>query len=156
MTSLQRDAESAGPGARATYIAPGARFEGEITGGTDVVVEGEVKGRVAPDSDVVVGEKGMVNGEISARTVRIHGRVIGNVRGRERLELMGTCSVEGDVAAPRMAIADGAFFKGNVEMVGAIPEPVAAAASASPAAAKAPPLVQNKPPAAPGPKPAGS
>ena len=104
------------PSDRATYIAAGTQFKGEITGKTELIVDGTVIGRVKLEDNVVVGTNGVVDGEIVAQAVKVGGKVIGNVRGLEVLELLPSGSIEGDVAAPRVVIADGAFFKGQVEM----------------------------------------
>lgn len=99
-------------------IAGGTRITGEISGTTELLIEGEVDGRVRLDGRVVVGEAGGVKGEIQARSVLVAGRVEGPVRGSERVEVGSTGRLEGDIAAPRVTIAEGAFFKGKVEMGG--------------------------------------
>ena len=110
---------SAGPSRRrVTHIAPGSRLQGEVTGPTELLIEGEVEGEVRVDSQVVIGAEGLVRGPISAQTVRVSGRVVGNVQATERVEIAPAGSVEGDIAAPRVVIAEGAFFKGRVEMKG--------------------------------------
>lgn len=109
---------------RTTLIASGAKLIGEISGDTDVMIEGTVEGKVHPAQDVIVGEKGVVRGEIDAQSVRIAGKVMGNVRGKKSVEILATGSLEGDVSSPSMVIGDGAFFKGRVEMTGGRqPEP---------------------------------
>ena len=114
-----REPSARGDGrARVTLIAAGTRVTGEITGATEVHVEGEVDGDVHVDGTVVVGAEGRVKGEIGARTVRVAGKVAGNLRGSERVEVLPSGSAEGDIAAPRVVIAEGAFFKGKVEMSG--------------------------------------
>jgi len=105
-----------------THVAEGSRLKGEIGGSTEVLIDGSVDGRVKVGSQVEVGAKGEVKGEIEAKLVRVGGKVVGNVRGQERVEILDSGHVEGDVAAPRVIIADGAFFKGNVEMGGQNPE----------------------------------
>ncbi len=107
---------SSGEVGGATRIAPGARFEGKITGSVDLVVDGEVIGEIAVSAVVVVGTEGRVTGPISARVVRVAGKVAGDLRGAERVEIAATANLEGDIAAPRVTIAEGAFFKGRVEM----------------------------------------
>ncbi len=99
-----------------TRIAPGARFEGKITGAVDLVVDGEVIGEIAVSAVVRIGREGSVTGPISARVVSVAGRVAGDLRGAERVEIAATANLEGDIAAPRVTIAEGAFFKGRVEM----------------------------------------
>lgn len=114
-------APSTTPGARAqavTRIAEGTRITGEISGSTELLIEGEVDGRIRLDGRVVVGKAGGVRGEITGRSVLIAGRVEGDVKGSERVEVGGTGRLDGDIAAPRVTIAEGAFFKGQVEMRG--------------------------------------
>ena len=101
-----------------TLIAPGSRIKGEVTGASELLVEGEVEGEVRIDSVVVVGAEGTVRGPIVAQTVRIMGRVIGSVHAADRVEVAASGRLEGDIAAPRIVIAEGAFFKGRVEMSG--------------------------------------
>jgi cytoskeletal protein CcmA (bactofilin family) len=119
---------AAGP-AGTTHIAPGAKITGEVNGTSDLVVDGELEGQVRLESNVTVGAEGKVHGDIVAKSVRIGGRVVGNVQGHEKVEILPSGRLEGDVAAPRVVLAEGAFFKGKVEMTGK------GAAGASPGAA---------------------
>lgn len=104
---------------RITHVAPGSRIQGQISGPTELLIEGEVEGEVRVDSTVMIGAEGVVQGPVIAQVVRIGGRVFGNVTASERIEVAPSGSLEGDVAAPRVIIAEGAFFKGRVEMTGA-------------------------------------
>lgn len=101
-----------------TQIGRGGRVKGEISGPISVVVEGEFEGVLSPDQDVRIGKAGIVVGEIHARVITVGGKVRGDVKARERVEILPTGSLEGDITAPQMAIADGAYFKGKVEMTG--------------------------------------
>jgi len=103
-------------GGRSTYIGPGVKIIGEISADTEMVVDGEVQGRMELKENLIIGPKGVVNGDILARSVQVQGKVIGNVRGTDRFELVESGRIEGDVVSPRVVIAEGAFFKGNVEM----------------------------------------
>ena len=109
-----------GPGRRTatTHIAAGSRVIGDITGSTDLIVEGKVSGKLDMKSGVMVGTSGVVDGEIRARAVRVAGTVNGNVAGVEEIEILPEGRVEGDVVSPRVMISPGAFFKGKVEMDG--------------------------------------
>lgn len=110
---------SSGPSRRrVTHIAPGSRIQGELTGPTELLIEGEVEGEVRVDSLVVIGTEGLVQGPVAAQTVRVSGRVVGNLQATDRVEIAPAGSVEGDISAPRVVIAEGAFFKGRVEMKG--------------------------------------
>jgi cytoskeletal protein CcmA (bactofilin family) len=103
---------------RLTHVAPGTRIRGEITGQTELLIEGEVAGEIRLDATVTVGAEGAVQGPIFAPVVRVGGRVTGNVTASDRVEVAPSGSVEGDISAPRIVIAEGAFFKGRVEMKG--------------------------------------
>ena len=104
-----------------THIATGAKIIGQVNGSSDLLIDGELEGQVQLESHVTVGAEGRVQGDISARTVRIGGKVVGNVHGAEKVEILPTGRLEGDVAAPRVVLAEGAFFKGKVEMTGSQP-----------------------------------
>ncbi|HVT59263.1 MAG TPA: polymer-forming cytoskeletal protein [Thermoanaerobaculia bacterium] len=101
---------------RVTQIAPGTRFQGEVSGSTELHIMGDVTGEVRVEALVVVGAEGRVQGPVYGRVVRVVGKVIGNVRAAELVELGPASSLDGDIAAPRVVIAEGAFFKGKVEM----------------------------------------
>ena len=102
---------------RITHIAPGTRIQGQLSGPTELLVEGEIEGEIRVDATVMIGTEGVVQGPVTAHVVRIGGRVFGNVTASDRIEVAPSGSVEGDVAAPRIVIAEGAFFKGRVEMM---------------------------------------
>lgn len=107
-----------GGSGQSTFIATGVKFKGEITGKGDVVVDGEFEGRLSVKSAVTVSSDGRVNGDIDAESVKVSGKVFGNVKANDRFEIESNGRIEGDVSAPRVIIAEGAFFKGNVEMTG--------------------------------------
>jgi cytoskeletal protein CcmA (bactofilin family) len=114
-TSSGEVAGGAGRGT-VTLIAPGTKVKGEVTGMTELQIAGELEGEVKVEALVVIGAGGAVTGPVHGRVVRVAGRVAGNVTGAERVEVGAGGSVEGDIAAPRVVIAEGAFFKGTIEM----------------------------------------
>jgi cytoskeletal protein CcmA (bactofilin family) len=111
---------------RLTHIAQGTRLAGEVTGATELLVEGELRGEVRVDATVTVGAEGLVEGPITAPVVRVGGRVVGSVVATDRVEVSPSGYLEGDIAAPRVVIAEGAFFKGKVEMRGGVVDKAAA------------------------------
>ncbi|MFY9823254.1 MAG: polymer-forming cytoskeletal protein [Thermoanaerobaculia bacterium] len=122
-TSSESPAGSGGPSdsgsslkRRLTHIAAGTRLRGEISGATEVLVDGEVAGEVRVEAPVVVGTDGVVEGPISAPVVRVGGRVVGDVQATDRVEVLATGGLEGNISAPRVVISEGAFFKGRIEM----------------------------------------
>ncbi|MEJ7734149.1 MAG: polymer-forming cytoskeletal protein [Polyangiaceae bacterium] len=100
----------------ATIIGAGITIEGEITSDEDVQVQGTVRGKLSVDAAVVVDEGGVVEADVGATTLSVGGSVTGNVSASERVDLLAGGRLVGDVKAARLTIADGASFKGNVDM----------------------------------------
>ena len=113
--------------ARPTYIGPKVTVRGEIGGEEDIVFDGQLEGRVATSKAFRVGPSGRVRAGIVARAVLIGGRVEGDVAASERVEIQPTGSLEGNIRAPKIVIAEGARFRGSVDMEsrveGAAPTP---------------------------------
>src|SRR5436309_10787047 len=92
-------------------------IRGELSGNEDLTIEGTVHGKVElKDHNLIVGSTGRILAEIHAKAVIIQGEVQGNVHAEDRIELATSGTVKGDLVAPRIVIADGARFKGTVDM----------------------------------------
>ncbi len=105
------------PAATASRITPGLTLKGEISGKEDLWIGGSVEGTLRMDSArMVVGASGKVHGDVEAREIVIEGKVDGNLRAAERLEIAATGAVRGDAAAPRVALHEGAVFNGSMEV----------------------------------------
>jgi cytoskeletal protein CcmA (bactofilin family) len=99
------------------HIGKSVVIKGQLSGSEDLYLDGEVEGRVdLPGNTLTVGPSARIRANISARTVIIQGAVTGNVRASEKVELKGTSVLTGDIATKRIAIDDGAFFKGGVDI----------------------------------------
>ena len=121
-----------GKGEDMANIGKSISIKGDLTGNEDLVIEGKVEGKVElPNNQLTVGANGVVKAEVSAKSVVVIGRVAGNVKGSERIEIQATGIVEGDVAAPRLVVAEGAVVNGSIQMTkqtgaaGAAPVPAA-------------------------------
>ncbi|MFW6057491.1 MAG: bactofilin family protein [Persicimonas sp.] len=99
-----------------TIIGESIVVDGEVTGDAPVVVEGTVKGRIDLEASVDVAEQGVVEADIESQEVEISGSVTGNVAADERVEIRPEGRMIGDIRAPRIQIADGANFKGHIDM----------------------------------------
>ncbi|MFI5179901.1 MAG: polymer-forming cytoskeletal protein [Thermoanaerobaculia bacterium] len=115
-SSSPAEKDSPRPEARPTYVGPKVTLRGELGGDEDIVFDGRLEGRVAASRTFRVGPSGHVRAEIEARAVVIGGRVEGNVAGSERVEIQPTGSLEGNIRAPKIVVADGARFRGSVDM----------------------------------------
>jgi len=91
--------------------------KGKISGEEDLQVDGKVEGPIALQGQrLTVGRTGHLNSEVTAREVVVYGKVQGNVRASDRVEIKKDGSVTGDVITARISIEDGAFFKGRIEI----------------------------------------
>jgi cytoskeletal protein CcmA (bactofilin family) len=99
-----------------TVIGPSIVIDGEISGDEDLVIQGTVKGKISLKESLLVEGSGVVEADIDTQNVQIAGRVTGNIVASDKVELRADCRVVGDIRAPRILIADGASFKGNVDM----------------------------------------
>ncbi len=108
--------ESAMPEELST-IGHGMRITGELTGDEDVVIDGTVEGTISLSQNcVTIGPAGRVQAEIRAQSVRVEGRVVGNITAHGRVEITPTGSILGDIRAGRVVLAEGARFKGSIDM----------------------------------------
>ncbi|HEY6305633.1 MAG TPA: polymer-forming cytoskeletal protein [Candidatus Angelobacter sp.] len=99
------------------HIGKSVVIRGELTGNEDLYLDGEIEGNInLRDHKLVIGPNGRIKAGITARDVVIHGRVEGNVSTTERVELKRGCTLVGDVTTQRIAIEDGAFFKGAIDL----------------------------------------
>ncbi len=99
-----------------TVIGEGLSFEGELTCDDEVVVHGTLRGTLSTEGEVSVGAHGVVEANIDAASVSVAGQVTGNVNAQQRVDLQAGGRLIGDVKSTRLTIADGASFKGNVDM----------------------------------------
>ena len=91
--------------------------KGDLTGEENLTIEGRVEGRIElRNHQLTVGQGGKVNAEVLAKTVTVIGQVEGNIQATDRVEIRESGSLVGDIRAPRVVIADGAKFKGSVDM----------------------------------------
>jgi len=98
-------------------IGKSITIKGDLNGNEDLVIEGKVEGKVElPDNQLTVGANGTVKAEVSAKSVVVIGRVTGNVRGTDRIEIQATGVVQGDVSAPKLVVAEGAVLNGSIQM----------------------------------------
>jgi cytoskeletal protein CcmA (bactofilin family) len=110
--------KTAAPARSTTTIASGLKINGEISGSSDLYIDGETQGKIRlADSRVTVGPNGRVQADIEAREIIIEGSVQGNLKAAEMLQLGAASKVQGSVLTPRIAIEDGARLRGKVEMV---------------------------------------
>lgn len=108
---------SMGMETRRAIIGPSIHIKGELIGNEDLVIEGRVEGVVRlRDHHLTIGKSAHIQATVEAKSIRIEGTVNGDVVAGERLEVANGGTLNGDIVSPRIAIADGARFKGSVDM----------------------------------------
>jgi cytoskeletal protein CcmA (bactofilin family) len=92
-------------------------IKGELSASEDLTLDGHMEGRVTlPDHTLTIGPAANIKASISAKVVVIMGAVTGNVTAGEKVEIRATGSVTGDLASPRLVVAEGGHLRGKVEM----------------------------------------
>jgi cytoskeletal protein CcmA (bactofilin family) len=116
---IRRDSPQQAPGT--TFIGTNITIEGTISGNEPVVVEGTVRGNVNLTGDLLVGTKARIEATVHARNVVIEGKLTGDISADEKVELVASATVDGNIKAPKIVVAEGAKFRGNVDMGSARP-----------------------------------
>lgn len=100
-----------------SYLGPGLRIRGEISGNEDLKLDSNVEGLISIGGfRLTVGSGASVNGDIVAREALISGQVNGDIRAVDRIEIMKSASIEGDLTTGKITIEEGANFRGSVEV----------------------------------------
>ena len=99
-----------------TIIGAGITIEGEVVSDEDVIVEGTLRGKLSAKDAVTVAAGGVVEADVEGSMLTCAGSITGNVSVGDRADLQPGAKVVGNVRAARITIADGAQFKGNVDM----------------------------------------
>src|ERR1700716_1891926 len=120
-------------------------IKGELNGSEDLTIEGHVEGTIQlRDHVLTIGPNGRIKAQVFAKAVIVLGEVTGNVTASYKVDIRDNGSVDGDIVSPRVAIAEGAHFRGSVDMQRKAGQPQGQAAkSAQPQAAAAPAQSQS-------------
>ena len=105
------------PAGEQATIGKSLVIKGEVSGSESLYIDGKIEGTISlPGNRVTVGRNGQVAANIQAREVVVLGKVRGNVTASDRVDIRSEGSLTGDVAAARISIEDGAFFKGGIDI----------------------------------------
>jgi len=92
-------------------------IKGELNGSEDLTIEGQVEGKIElKEHALTIGPNGKIKAQVFAKSVIVLGEVHGNVTASEKVDIRDGGSVDGDIISPRVAIAEGAHFRGSVDM----------------------------------------
>jgi cytoskeletal protein CcmA (bactofilin family) len=104
------------PAHRVSVLGATLRFKGELSAQEDLIVQGRVEGSITHTQSLTMGSEGSMKGDIRARIIVVDGNVEGDLYATESVNIRAAAKVKGNVYAPRVAISDGAFFQGRIDM----------------------------------------
>jgi cytoskeletal protein CcmA (bactofilin family) len=104
-----------------TFIGPNITIDGTISGSEPVLIEGTVRGKINLTGELRIGTKGRVEATVHAKNVTIEGKLTGDVSADDKVELVASATVDGNIKAPKIVVAEGARFRGSVDMGSAKP-----------------------------------
>jgi cytoskeletal protein CcmA (bactofilin family) len=120
------------PRGETTLIGPSMVIKGELSCGEDLSIEGQVEGTIDPKGNrLTIGPHGRVKANVIASAVVVQGKLNGNVQATDRVDLKHSAVVTGDIAAQRISIDEGAYFKGRVNIQREAPKKEVVQAAAS-------------------------
>ena len=98
-------------------IGQSVNVKGDLTAQEDLTIDGHIDGTVTLDKNLLtIGHQGTLKATVLAKTVIVHGKVTGNITATDAIRLHDTAEVQGDLVALKVGIADGASFRGTVDM----------------------------------------
>ena len=101
-----------------TYLGGSAVLRGELTADEDLTIEGQFEGTLNLQGHCLnVGQHGQVKADITARQVAVSGKLNGKINAQEKIEIRRTGNVVGDLVSAGVAIEEGAYFKGSIEIL---------------------------------------
>jgi cytoskeletal protein CcmA (bactofilin family) len=113
------------------HIGKSVIVKGELSGSEDLYVEGQVEGKIElHDNSLTIGPNGRVRADVSGKGVIVQGKLEGNINVSERAELKKSAIAVGDIVAKRLAIEEGAYYKGKIDVQRDMGKPSVGAASA--------------------------
>jgi cytoskeletal protein CcmA (bactofilin family) len=121
-------------------------IKGELNGSEDLTIEGHVEGTIQlRDHVLTIGPNGRIKAQVFAKSVIVLGEVTGNVTASDKVDIRDNGSVDGDIVSPRVAIAEGAHFRGSVDMQRKAGAAAQKPAAGAPAASAQPQPAQGQP-----------
>jgi cytoskeletal protein CcmA (bactofilin family) len=92
-------------------------IKGELSASEDLTIEGHVEGKIELKQNILtIGPNGRIKAAVFAKSVIVQGEVNGNISASEKVDIRDNGSVDGDLSSPRVAIAEGAHFRGSIDM----------------------------------------
>jgi cytoskeletal protein CcmA (bactofilin family) len=105
------------PQSERAHIGRSVVIKGELDGSEDLIIDGQVEGKIElREHTLTIGANGRIKAQVFAKSVVVLGELVGNISAAEKVEIAENGAVDGDIVAPRIAIAEGAHFRGSIDM----------------------------------------
>ena len=104
-----------------TFFGPNVTIDGTVTGSEPVLIEGTVRGKINLSGELRIGTKARIEAVVHAKHVTVEGKLTGDISADDRVELVASATVDGNIKAPKIVVAEGARFRGSVDMGSAKP-----------------------------------
>jgi cytoskeletal protein CcmA (bactofilin family) len=115
-TEMQPEKTSTNGNGGATLVSAGTTLKGDISSNSDLRIDGTIIGNVNSASKIVIGANGSVEGNITGNQADIVGKVTGNIKTKDLLQLRGDCAVKGNLYAGKLQVEPTAIFNGQCHM----------------------------------------
>jgi cytoskeletal protein CcmA (bactofilin family) len=97
-------------------LSRGVSIKGSVKFRSELLIDGEVEGKINSTGTLTIGEHAKIRGEIKAKSVQVRGAVEGNIFATERCQLQAGCTLRGDIEAPRLVVDENATFLGSAKI----------------------------------------
>jgi cytoskeletal protein CcmA (bactofilin family) len=114
--SPQQSNRPATSGQAGGLLSRGVSIKGTVKFNNELLIDGEVEGKIQSKGSLTIGEHAQIRGEIRTKSVRVRGNVEGNIFATERCELQAGCTLRGDIEAPRFVVDEHATFLGSAKV----------------------------------------
>lgn len=111
-------------GSGESIIAERTKFKGTVSGTESVRVAGRFEGNIKSEQLVWIQKEGSIKGDVDSRHVIIEGKLIGDIKGAEHVEIRAEAQVTGNIQTHKIAMAEGSFFKGEIQMPRDVDKPI--------------------------------
>jgi len=105
------------PTVSTSLVSQKVTVEGDIQGTENIQIDGQIKGSVKLNGDIIIGPTGVVEADIEGTNIIIRGSVKGNIIAREHLEIHSSGNMTGDISARSIDIKEGSSFEGRSRMI---------------------------------------
>ncbi len=96
------------------FLDDGTEIIGDLKFSDVLHLHGHIKGRVISEGELVVGEKGIIEGDVEVGILTIGGTLIGNIIAKKKVHILNTARIRGDVATPILRVDEGAMWEGSI------------------------------------------